>query len=253
MLPQPLERYVGELVGRLRRALEKDLVAVYLTGSAAQGDWIPGRSDVDVIVVCAAPLSEARKRDVIEPVRHRALACPTRCLELVVYDRGSVRSARGPEADFQINLNTGPGIDEHYSFDPAAEPGHWFVIDLDIARAHARPLVGPPPAELIGPIARAYVLAALTQSIEWHRQHEGPSTNAILNACRGWRFAAEGRWSSKSEAATWAVGRGADAALIAEALALREGYRGHLDEAAAHALLAQVRRAIRIAVSSAAT
>ena len=60
---------------------------------------------------------------------------PLRGLELVLYPRAwSCIPAR--RYGFAINLNAGPRMPSHVSFDPAAEPAHWFVLDLAILRAH---------------------------------------------------------------------------------------------------------------------
>jgi Aminoglycoside adenylyltransferase, C-terminal domain len=246
------ERYLAEIARRLRARLGGELVAGYLTGSGAYGGWVADRSDIDVIAICARPLTAAAKRDLVEALRHRALPCPARGLELVVYDRAAV-TAPGHGVGFQVNLNTGPAIEERATFDPGDEPGHWFVIDLSIARERARALVGPPPARLIGPIARADVLAALGDSLDWHDRNEGASANAVLGACRAWRYAVEGGWSSKEEAGRWALGRAGDPAAIEQALALRAGAEGALDPGGVEAVVGEARRAIGTATAEAAT
>ena len=58
-VPVQLEGYLDELVRRLSEVVELD--AVYLFGSAAQGGYEHGRSDVDVIAVTARPSSQAEK------------------------------------------------------------------------------------------------------------------------------------------------------------------------------------------------
>jgi len=237
------ERYVAEIARRLREGLGRELVAVYLTGSGAYGGWVAGRSDIDVIGICARPLTLAGKSGLVEPLRHRALPCPARGLELVVYERAAV-AAPGRAVPFEVNLNTGPAIEEHITFDPGDEPSHWFVIDLSIAREGAQALAGPPPERLIGPVARADVLAALTDSLDWHDRNEGASANAVLGACRAWRYAVEGSWSSKDEAGRWALGRARDREPIERALALRAGVPGGLDAAAVEALVVEVGRAL---------
>jgi len=237
------ERYVAEIARRLGAGLGPELVAVYLTGSAACGGWVAGRSDLDVTAICARPLSATAKRRLVEPLLRRALRCPARGLELVVYERAAVE-APGRTVPFQVNLNTGPAIEERITFDPGEEPSHWFVIDLSIARECARALVGPLPERLLGPVARADVLAALADSLDWHDRHEGASANAVLGACRAWRYAVEGSWSPKVQAGRWALGRAGDPAPIERALALRAGAEGALGPTTVEALVAEVRRAI---------
>jgi hypothetical protein len=122
-----------------------------------------------------------------------AVPCPVRGLEFVLYDE--------PPA-FQLNLNTGPGMDHHEGYDPDAEPRFWFVLDLEIAREHARPLVGPHPRELVGELV---VRQALRESLVWWREYGGPQ--AAVAAARTWAWLETGRWLSKREAASWLVDR----------------------------------------------
>jgi hypothetical protein len=68
------------------------------------------------------------------------------------------RTAGGRWPRWELNLTVGPRMDHHRSRDPAADPPHWFVLDLDILRGYGRTLTGPPPAEVVGPIPRRRVL-----------------------------------------------------------------------------------------------
>jgi predicted nucleotidyltransferase len=122
-VPVQLAGYLDELVRRLSEVVELD--AVYLFGSAAQGAYEHGRSDVDVIAVTARPSSQAEKEAIAEVAE--SLPCPARKLELVVYARGAERH--------ELNVNTG----ELVHFDPDDDPGFWFVIDRAIAEQHSRP------------------------------------------------------------------------------------------------------------------
>ena len=99
---------------------------------------------------------------------------------------------------FQLNLNTVPGMEHHEGYDPAAEPRFWFVLDLEIAREHGRPLVGPHPRELVGElpvrdgatrIARVVARVRRAHRRRWRR----PGRRAWLET---------GRWLSKRDAAT---------------------------------------------------
>src|SRR5262249_32895849 len=86
-VPVELARYLDELVRRLSAVVGLD--AVYLFGSAAQGSYEHGRSDVDVIAVTARPSSQAEKEAIAEAAE--SLPCRARKLELVVYARGAER------------------------------------------------------------------------------------------------------------------------------------------------------------------
>ena len=221
--------------GRLRRLLGDELLAVWLTGSGALGGVAAGQSDVDVVAVCAgAPPPEAIKA-VVDGLGELAMGWPLRGLELVLYPRAAVASpARRPR--FALNLNVGPRMPYRVSVDPESEPAHWFLLDLDILRGHGRALTGPPPRDLVGPVPRAWLLAAVRDSLAWHDAHEGALQQTVLNASRGWRFTEEGVWSSKDEAGAWALDHGGDPATVEAALALRHGDPSRpLDPARVHA------------------
>jgi hypothetical protein len=237
-LDEAATAYVRTLARRLEDVLGDDLVGVYLVGSAALGGYVPGRSDVDVAVAAAGPLDRAVKQTLARELSHERIPCPTKGLELVVYPAGS--------GAFELNLNTGPGIPEHVSFDPVEEPFHWFVLDRAIGDAQAVVVEGPPWGEALPRPSRAEVLAALDAVLEWQEGAEPGAPNSVLNACRAWRLAEEGVLSSKDDAAAWARPRLADPGLVDRALALRRGEEAEpLDEGDVRALLATVRGAVR--------
>jgi hypothetical protein len=219
-LSLPHGDYLSRVVERLREPLGSELHAVVLGGSAALGAYEPGRSDLDVIAVCASPLPETLARDLARALSHRALPCPARRLELVVMTRAA--AAGDPRASaFELDLNTGADEADHVGLDPAAEAAHWFVVDRSIARARGRALFGPAPRDVLAPVPRGEVLVALGDSLDWHAIHESTSPNSVLNACRAWRWTRTGRWTSKRAAAEWARERMSDPAAIEAALAAR--------------------------------
>lgn len=216
------EAYLDRLVARLRSAIGDRLVAFSLINSAARDDYLSGRSDLDVAVAVQEPLGRAVATRLVDHLRHAALPCPAPRLELVVYPT-AVLAAPGARPAFDLNLNTGPAIADHWSTDPDDEPPHWFVLDLAAARDAALPLAGPPVSELVGPMPDTIVLDALRASHAWHAAHDTVAPNRVLNLCRAWRWLEERRWSSKTEAVAWAIAAGADRALVEAALARRRG------------------------------
>jgi hypothetical protein len=243
-LPPEVARYTAEVVSRLRALLGEELLGSYLIGSASLGGYEPGLSDLDIIAVCASPLELPAKQAMAAALDHRALPCPARGLEFVLYAKAAVATPSRP-LRFELNFNTGAGMAWRLSVNPADDAAHWFLIDLDIARRHGVALAGPPASELLAPLPRAWVLEAVRDSLTWHSQAEPVSANNVLNACRAWRYAEEGVWSTKGASATWARGRLADASLIDAALAKRHGAPGPaLDPEAVRALHQQVRAAV---------
>ena len=225
MGPQEQVQACGrDAAGLLGRLLGDDLVAVYLGGSGALGGVAAAQSDVDLVAVCAAAPGEELRRAIVAGLGGLAMGWPMRGLEFVLYTRAAVADpAERPR--FELNLNVGPRMPYHLSLDPASEPAHWFVLDLAILRDHGRPLAGPPARDLVAPIPRRRLLEALRDSLAWHGAHEPALQQAVLNACRGWRFTEEGVWSSKDDAGAWALDRSDDPATVSAALAVRHGDR----------------------------
>jgi predicted nucleotidyltransferase len=191
-IPPALDRYLETLVETLRS--QTDVEAVYLVGSAAVGAFEEALSDVDVVVVTSAELPLDERRALVAAVE--SLRVPARKLELVAYSRAEA-AATTPR--WQINLNTG----EHFTFDPADESPHWFVIDRAIAEQQAVVLFGPPWSELFAPVPRADVVDAIAESLDWQQEHEPTSRSSVLNVARAWHWLESGRWISKQDAAAW--------------------------------------------------
>jgi len=225
--------YLAALARRLEDLLGDALLGVYAGGSYALGAYEPGRSDIDVTAVAAGPLGPAAKRAIVDGLRHEALPCPARGLELVVYALHTVQRGGG-EPGFELNLNTGERMPFRVDEEPGDIEGFWFGIDRAILREHGIALHGPPPAELFAPIPRATLMPLLVTSIEWHRDSDVPlGSDVVLNTARALRFAAEGRWSSKRGAGEWAAGEPLVRAALAGEPLDRGAVERFLDAAAA--------------------
>ena len=240
-------RYLQEVVRRVRSILGDELVGAYAGGSLATGGYDPGRSDVDVAVVCGGRLAGETKLEIARALRHEALRCPARGLELVVYPESTVREST-PDAAYELNLNTGRSMPFHLSLSPGdGEAEHWYGIDRAVVRDRGLALFGPPPDRLFAPMPRGMLLDLLIESLRWHESAGvAREDDAVLNACRALRYAAEETWSSKAEAGVWARGRVADAALVSEALAARSDER-RLDHSRVVAFLERARRSLEAA------
>jgi hypothetical protein len=233
--------FADAVTGRVREFLGDGLHAAYLAGSVALGGYVPGQSDIDIIAVCQRPLPVERKQALADAISREAVACPTRGLEFVLYSRDAV-AAPSRTLRFEINLNAGPDMPYRLSLDPASEPTHWFVLDASIVREHGLRLAGPPAREVFAAIPRTWLLDALEDSLQWHADHESLTHYSVLNACRSWRYAEEGVWSSKDNAAAWAGSRTEDPSLIDSALEIRRGNRPrYLDPAEVRAFVLDIK------------
>jgi hypothetical protein len=216
-MPPGVAEYLSEVTLRVEAHLEQRLAGAWLIGSGALGDFDRMRSDVDVQAVSTTRLARAELERLAAALSHRALTCPARGLEFVLYAREDLEDPHGPA--FQLNLNTGPRMRHHAGYDPDAEPRFWFTLDVAIARERARPLAGRPPTELLPTPPRPLVLTALQEALAWYRAHDG--AQAVLAACRAWAWVTQERWLSKRDAAAWAAAQLPDPAPVAKALARR--------------------------------
>jgi hypothetical protein len=241
-----VETYLGELAGRLRRVLGDDLVGVYVGGSYALGDYLHGRSDLDVAAVTEATNALSTRRGVVAALRHESLPCPARGLEFVLYPLAAVH-APSVQPGFDLNLNTGARMEFRVDYQPDPDEAHWFAIDRTILAEHGVALLGPAPHDVFAPLPRDLLLPLLVTSLRWHSRGAAGGDDAVLNACRTLRYAAEARWSPKPEAGAWALGRVGDPELVEQALAARRGARaldGERVAAFLSSVVAEVERAV---------
>ena len=176
-------KYLDKLTGVIKNALGERLRAVYLTGSAAVGAYVPGTSDIDVLVAVDRAERAALER-LAQDAAHGALPCPARKLELVVYQLATLAKP-GERPRWSLNLNTGEH-EHHVGFDPDLEPAHWFVLDLAFAPRHAQALVGPPPSELIADPAEDAIGRAFEAMVAWYEMHEPEHAEVARKRARHW-------------------------------------------------------------------
>ncbi|MEV4466097.1 nucleotidyltransferase domain-containing protein [Micromonospora echinofusca] len=222
-LDPPLRRYLADLVAAARGVLGDDLVGAYAAGSVGLGAYQPGRSDVDVALVCADALDAGRRRELVARLRHEALPCPARGLELVVYRREVARSGT-PEPGFEVELNTGARMPFRATWAAADRPVEdglfWYGLDRSILHQSGLALLGPPAAEAFADLSPADLRRLLADALHWWLAlptppGDGPAPgaeDAVLGACRSLVRVRHGVWLSKVDAGRRLVADGRPAA-----------------------------------------
>ena len=228
-LPDDVQSYLAALRDALLAALGvEQVLQIYLVGSASYpSGYISGRSDLDVAVVTRTQLDQVALSRIPELCSHGALPCPADKLELVIYAYEAIHGRTALPYDISLNYNTGRALPrDHIRFgnNPDDSP-HWFILDIAAAHAHNVALLARPDfAEVFTPqLEPQQVLDALLMSLRWHMTHEPTSANAVLNACRAWRWSDEGVFGSKTEGGDFALSRLSDPAaqVVRSALAFR--------------------------------
>jgi predicted nucleotidyltransferase len=170
------EAYVADVLDVIEEEGRVTVLAAFVLGSGALGDFEPERSDIDIVAV-------------IDGIGR--LGCPARALELVVY----VRGAQPP--DFELNLN----VDAAGARELPDEPKHWFVIDAAIAQERSTAFGDDEPwSAFFEPVSPERLRAALADSIAWSAGQPADDEFARLNAIRSRHYLEHGEWITKEEA-----------------------------------------------------
>ncbi|GAB3861309.1 hypothetical protein GCM10029963_65580 [Micromonospora andamanensis] len=206
--PDPLRRYLVDLVSVADKVLGAELCGAYAAGSVGLAAYHPGRSDVDVALICAGPLDHGVAEELVARLRHEALPCPARGLELVVYRREVARSGT-PEPGFEVELNTGARMDFRVSYGPAqrssADGLFWYGLDRSILHQSGQALLGPPAADAFADLAPDDLRRLILDALRWWLARPAPAgevpapgaEDAVLGACRSWVRLRTGVWLPK--------------------------------------------------------
>jgi predicted nucleotidyltransferase len=233
-LDPPATRYAHAVTAALAASLGSELLGVYLYGSAIVGDYVPGRSDVDLIAVSRRPLTHEHARHTASAVAAVEPPYPTKGLDLHVAPVESVTTpAERPRFDVQIA--------SWFAMERLARPGDVGEARLNLhyvcCRQHGHNLLGPSARKLFVPRPRSVYLRQLREELyrftsPWYR---------VLNACRDWRYLEESEICSKLEGSRWATERLDDPSLVAAAVEWHRTDSGPpLDPAAVNAFVDHV-------------
>ena len=210
--------YLQEVGKRLQALVGPALVGVYAGGSWALGGYEPGRSDLDVSAVVRGGLTDSLGDAIVAAIRHEALPCPARGLELVVYT-AEAAATPATTASFELNLNTGAGLEFRADREPQPGERHWFAIDRSVLAEYGVAILGPPAEEVFAPSSPESLRPVLAQVLRWYESEAPESEDAVLNAGRSLRFAREGIWLPKPALREWAAAQpGSNAEILARAI-----------------------------------
>ncbi len=192
--------FAGDLVSGLRSTLGTDLVAAYLYGSAVAGGFVPGISDIDLLVVVERDLDEATAaalRTFHGSVLQRHAEWEDR-LELVYVGRGTL-------SDFRAGGLLG--------VISSGEPFHLrrgvelWIGNFYLVRETGVTVFGPPPADTIPPVSWADFLTEIRRYADEVRSRDlrnatpGERAYCVLTMCRALATVRDDRTYSKEAGA----------------------------------------------------
>jgi predicted nucleotidyltransferase len=257
-----VEAYLEQVVSTLRDHLGSELVGVYLHGSVAMGGFTAGRSDVDVLGVCAGPVSPERGRALGEALAAIPRIAAGTGLEFSLVTEASARSASAAPA-FEVHVSH----EEPFVTDGHDHPGDDDLpLHFAVLLARGRSLFGPGPSEVFAEPDRKLLVRSMLADIEmarsegvaWWDDHDVPEaasmTYQVLNGARCLRYLETGELGSKVEGGEWLKGNDADPdvhALVDAALAYQRGDAPeHADERVVEAFMDRVETSLRAADTS---
>ena len=202
-----VEPILAQLTAGLQSILRDRLVGVYLYGSLITGDFAPGISDIDLVVVLTDALDDADfaslhrlHQSVVErqPEWHDRL-------ELAYISQAALRTFRCQTSTIGI---ISPGEPFHL-----LDAGDDWLISWYKLREDGVALLGPPISSLIDEIPNRDYLKAVGEHISHYRDSVKKPHNKqalsyiVLTVARGLCTLAQGEAPSKVQAARWATQR----------------------------------------------
>ena len=212
------------LSGQCLDVLHIPPVSVVLHGSLAAGDFVPGHSDVDLLVVAVHPLADAEIDMLVSVVRAAELGGAAG-IDLLVAAAEVCRTPT-PRPGLELLVGRYPGRSPDFEVEARAKEWPDLVPELAMAREMGRALYGATPGEVIGAVPPEWIEQRGKYWLARWLSLADDADNAafmVLTACRIWRFAVEGVYCSKSEAARWALARNPSLVAIKQALSQRTG------------------------------
>lgn len=221
-----------EFTDGLKARHGKDLVGLYLHGSLAMGSYVPGRSDVDLLVVRRSALTPAARRQELSCLLKASADLLPGGMEIsYLVQRDLTPLTEAPPFDLHYGeshrdaaLRVGEGGPLGPPFLPGCDgdlPGHLVVI-----HARGRTLVGVPAAQALPRVPREIFLTSIVDDLSFAMNHlDDKPDYAVLNACRTLLFLRTGKISSKAEGGKWAMETftGIEAEIVKDALSIYQG------------------------------
>ncbi|MBW4788655.1 DUF4111 domain-containing protein [Alcaligenes faecalis subsp. faecalis] len=193
----------------VQEILNLDLQALYLHGSAVAGGLRP-QSDLDILAVVDAPLSDEQRQDLIAALLsisapHPATPGGPRCIELVVCRLADLQRNEHPaKVEFIYGEWLRNAFREGYVSDAAADPE--YTLLLAQARQQAQLLWGRDVLADVLATPIEHIRQAMRDGVEpLYEGLRGDERNVLLTLARMWRTGVHGDFVTKEQAAEWAI------------------------------------------------
>lgn len=210
-LDHPTEQQIKQCIGLVKDVFHRDLLGVYLYGSAVVGG-LQKYSDIDLLVVTNRPTTRDEKSKIagrlltISGIYQKSSKKP---IEMTIIVRSEVTPWRYPPTfDFQygdwLREKFESGILEPWD---SKEMPDLALLLTQVCLA-SKTLYGPEPDRLLDPVPyRDFITASTTEVHSLLANLEGDTRNVLLTLARIWSTLETDAIRSKPSAAAWAVER----------------------------------------------
>ncbi len=210
---------VNGLRDNLLKVAVRELVGVYVHGSAVLGDFMAGSSDLDLLIVTHDDI----EHDAITAIAAALAACdpnPAVGVEASVVTRSAAMVPRAPWP-FLVHVTNQPDDRKIvYGRDRDGDPD--LVLHYAVLRQRGWTAMEAPATDVVGEIDRATIVAHLAAELRW-AAGKASESYAVLNACRALRFVSDGSLCSKTDGGRWALSAQIEPGLVEAAIAARRG------------------------------
>jgi predicted nucleotidyltransferase len=191
------------------QAMVPSCLGGFLHGSSGRSRLRP-QSDVDVLVVTEAPLSDGERSGLTTLLlelsgRYPRTAAGGRPIELTVVVRSEVHPWRyPPRCELQYGEWLRTEIEAGRPLEPFVAPDLAILVSM-VLQCDA-PIFGPTPSDLLVPVPTGDVLRATIAAVPALLDDlEHDTANVLLTLVRAWHTCVTRALVSKDEAAAWAV------------------------------------------------
>jgi predicted nucleotidyltransferase len=208
-----------ELARLLTDVVGAGVRSVMLHGSLSAGGFRPERSDIDLLAVVDGSLADEQAA-VVERLVRRADFGGAAGIELDVVT-AEVAGAPNRAPALEMHLSRYDRLPDDIEVQRRVTGAPDLLVELSMARAQGRALVGTAPHEVIAPVPADWIVERGRYWLMTWRSRTDDVRHAafmVLTACRIWRFAVERVHCPKAEAARRALDRDASLMVVRQAL-----------------------------------
>lgn len=206
-LPDSAVVQIAALRDALNAALDGQLAALYLHGSAVMGCFCPSSSDIDLIGVCRGHMAGEAQARVARAVLE--LEGKPHTIEMSILSEDALHPWHHP-APYEFHFSQMHA--EHFrdmlargEVNASGGGDADLAAHLSVCRARGVALIGPEASDMFEPVPYADYYFSAADDFDWLREDDVPAVYAVLNACRVLRLAREEGVYSKREGGLWAL------------------------------------------------